>query len=101
MNETTQPAQPTFLDKHLIDGWRAWWKMYSIWFFAALGMLPEIYNLAISSGFITAEEAPKFISRIISGVAFFGAVSRLLKQKTVEQAAAIAQEKRADTEQAS
>lgn len=82
----TEP-NASFLDKHLIDGWRAAWKMYSIWFFAIIALTPDLYNLAITMGVFTADEAPKALARIINGIGFLGAVSRLVKQKAVELAA--------------
>lgn len=72
----------------LIDGWHKFYKMYSIWFYTILGLAPDIYNQAVSSGVIDSTDAPQLLVRIINGIAFAGAVSRLIKQKTLEEKAA-------------
>lgn len=82
------------LDKYLVDGWRAAWKMYSIWFYALLALTPDLYNLAISMEVFAGDEAPKTLARIINTIGFLGAVFRLVKQKTVEIAAQQATEQR-------
>ena len=68
----------------LIDNWHNFYKMYSIWFYTILGLAPDIYNQAISSGLLTSDSAPPLLTRIINGIAFAGAVSRLIKQKKLE-----------------
>lgn len=77
----------------LIDTAHKWYTMYSIWFFAALGVMPDVYNLAVQFNLVQGDSAPAQLSRIINLVAFFGAVSRLLKQKklSMEQEAIIVQ----------
>jgi hypothetical protein len=67
----------------LIDGWKKFYSMYSIWFFAALGSLPDLFNLAIQNGLITSASAPELLTRAINLVAFVGAASRLVKQKAL------------------
>jgi hypothetical protein len=65
----------------LTDDWRHFYKMYSVWFFAAIGAAPDLYNLALSTGFLTGASAPAALDQIIKGIAFVGAASRVLKQK--------------------
>lgn len=67
-----------------IDNAKLWYKMYSVWFMALLGMLPDIFNLAITSGLFSAENAPEKLSYLMKVVAFLGIVSRLIKQKVAE-----------------
>jgi len=67
-----------------IDGAQHFYKMYSMWAFLLLGSLPELYNLAIQTGLLTADEAPAALSKIIALVSFAGAASRLIKQKQLE-----------------
>lgn len=67
----------------LIAEARKWYTMYSIWFFAALGCLPDLFNLAIQNGLITSASAPVLLTRVINLVAFVGAASRLVKQKAL------------------
>jgi hypothetical protein len=85
------------LDKHLVDEWRAAWKMYSLWFFATLALIPDLYNLALSSGLLEGTSAPVLVTRAINAVAFLGAASRLIKQKAVIMAAEDAAAKPTDT----
>lgn len=68
----------------LVDEAKQWYAMYSIWAFALLGVAPELFNLAVEFGMISGEQAPVILARIIQTVAFFGAASRLIKQKAIE-----------------
>lgn len=82
----------------LIDEWRKWYKMYSVWAFIILGASPELYNLAIQFNIISGESAPAFLARIINLIAFFGAAGRMLKQKAVELEAERLAKERAEAE---
>lgn len=68
----------------LIDEWKKWYTMYSIWAFALVGIAPDIYNLAVQYNLVNSAEAPVELARIINIIAFLGALSRLLKQKKLE-----------------
>lgn len=65
----------------LIAEWRKFYSMYSIWFYAALGTAPDLYNLAVSTGMLDGASAPVILTRIINTIAFVGAASRLIQQK--------------------
>lgn len=72
----------------LIDDAKKFYKLYSIWFFALLGLAPDLYNLAVSYHMLDGATAPALLSRIINVVAFVGAAARLVQQKvTTEEAA--------------
>lgn len=68
----------------LITNWNKAYKLYSIWFFAVLGLAPDIFNLAVQMGVIDSTSAPAILTRLINTVAFLGAVTRLVKQKQLE-----------------
>ena len=68
----------------LVDEWRKWYAMYSIWAFVLLGALPDIYNLAVQFNLLTGDNAPALLARTINTVAFLGAVSRMVKQKKLD-----------------
>lgn len=70
----------------LVNEWRQFYSMYSVWFFAVIGGAPDLYNLALSSGLLTGSTAPPELARIINVIAFLGAASRLVKQKKLEAA---------------
>lgn len=86
-------ALESFMKIQFIDTAHKWYTMYSIWFFAALGVMPEVYNLALQFNILEGDAAPAQLSRLINLVAFFGALSRLVKQKklSMEQEAIIVQ----------
>jgi len=69
----------------LIENWNQWYKMISMYAIIVLGLLPDIWNLAISFGLLEAAAAPKQLAYTINLVAFIGAVGRLVKQKALEQ----------------
>lgn len=68
----------------LIDEWKSALTMYSMWFFAAVGIAPDLYNLAIQYGLLTGDAAPAKLAYIINVIAFTGAASRLIKQQKLE-----------------
>lgn len=68
-----------------VDEIRVWYRMYSVWFFAILGLLPDLYNLAVQSNLLTGEAAPVVLARAMNFIAFLGAASRLVQQKVVAQ----------------
>lgn len=70
----------------LVQEWRQFYSMYSVWFFAAVGSAPDLYNLALSSGLLTGATAPPELARLINVISFIGAASRLVKQKKLETA---------------
>lgn len=70
----------------LVDGWKQFYKMYSMWGYAILGASPDLYNLAVSSNLISGADAPALLVRIINLIAFFGAASRIVKQKKLDNA---------------
>jgi hypothetical protein len=73
------------LDDYLVDGWRRAYRMYSAWFFVVLMALPDLYNAAIASNVITADQVPQFFARIVNGIAFMGLASRVVRQKKLEK----------------
>lgn len=72
----------------LVDEAKQFYKLYSIWFFAILGLMPDLYNLAVANQLVDGGSAPAFLARIINVVAFTGAAMRLVKQKVVAEQAA-------------
>lgn len=71
----------------MVEDAKKFYKMYSIWFFALLGLTPDLYNLAISNGLIQADHAPAMLARIVNVIAFVGAASRLVQQKVATEQA--------------
>lgn len=79
----------------LVTEWRKFYTMYSVWFFAIVGAAPDLYNLALQSGLLTGASAPPQLAHLIALISFFGAASRLVKQKrldTLRQSASDAQD---------
>jgi hypothetical protein len=72
----------------LIDEWRKFYTMYSIWAFVIIGLAPDIYNLAVQFHMVSGDNAPAALARVINMIAFTGAVLRLVKQKKLELDAA-------------
>lgn len=67
-----------------IDNWQKFYRMYSFWFFVFLGAAPDLYTLATSMGVLEGQDVPAFLTRIINTLAFLGAASRLIQQKSVQ-----------------
>lgn len=68
----------------LIDDWKKAYKLYSLWFFAIIGLVPDLFNLAVQYEIVSSTSAPAILSHAIKLIAFFGAASRLVKQKETE-----------------
>lgn len=81
----------------LIDEAKQFYKLYSVWFFAFIAVIPDLFNLAIAHGILTGEDAPAQLSYTIKLIAFLGAAARLVKQTALaKQAAAEAEDKAAE-----
>lgn len=65
----------------LIENWQQFYRLYSIWFFAFIAILPDVFNLAVSYGLLESENAPESLSYSLKVVAFLGALARLIKQQ--------------------
>lgn len=83
---------PWYSPKHLLKvldwmglelaaGAKHFYKSVSFWFFTVVGALPDIYNMAISSHYITADKIPDNVTNIINMIAFFGAAVHIIHQK--------------------
>lgn len=71
----------------LIGDWKQAWKFYSVWIYVLLGMLPDIFDLAVKMEVFSGEGAPEALNYIIKLVAFIGVVVRLVKQGVAAQVA--------------
>jgi hypothetical protein len=63
-----------------VENWKESYKWLSMYAFVIIGLLPDIFNLAITTGVLEAESAPATLNYTIKVVAFLGAVGRLVKQ---------------------
>lgn len=86
------PPLPWYSPKHLLKilDWMGlelaetavhFYKSVSFWFFTVVGALPDIYNMAVSSHYITADKIPANVTNIVNMIAFFGAAMHIVAQK--------------------
>ena len=68
----------------LIANWKKAYAMYSMWAFALLGLAPQLFDLAVQFNLLDSETTPALLAKLINIVAFVGAASRIVQQKTVE-----------------
>jgi hypothetical protein len=68
----------------LIENWKTFYKMYSMWAFVILGLTPDLYNLAVQYHMVDGSSAPAALAGMINTLAFAGAALRLVKQKKLE-----------------
>lgn len=78
-----------FFNKYLVDDWKRAWKWFSMWAFIIVAFSPEIYELAVKFGIVSAGHLPAVFERLVQWVGFFGAVSRLVDQKAVAERLAL------------
>lgn len=66
----------------LIDNWKKFYKMWSVWVFIIISIAPELHNGLASMGWLEqSNQTFLWVVRILAGVGIF---SRLIKQKTLE-----------------
>ncbi len=68
------------LKNRLVEDAAKWYKMYSIWVFAFIAVLPDIWNLVVESGLLQDTEVGQKLNATIKLVSLLGAVMRLVKQ---------------------
>lgn len=66
--------------KHIIGDWRQGLKFYSVWIFALIALLPDIYSAIVAMGLLEAEDATSTVRNVSRGLAAAGIISRFLKQ---------------------
>lgn len=62
----------------LIPEWKRAWRFYSVWAFAVIVALPELYNAAATLGLFDA--APATLLWSMRGLALAGIVARFVDQ---------------------
>jgi len=70
-----------------ITEWNKFYKLYSVWFFAIIAILPEIHALALEYSIMNGDAIDGNLNNAIKTLAFLGAASRLIKQKVEERKA--------------
>ena len=68
----------------LIENWRQAWKFYSVWAFAVIAALPDLYNALAAFG--AFEDMPDAASWTVRGAAILGIVVRFVSQQKPEGA---------------
>lgn len=66
----------------LIKEWKKCYKMWSVWVFILIAASPEIYQGFVSLGLL--KDIPNFIDYSIRILAGIGIVTRVIKQKGLE-----------------
>lgn len=63
----------------LIENWKQFWKIGSIYMFAFIAVLPDIWNLIIASDLMTDAVVGEKLNLTIKVVSLVGAIVRLTK----------------------
>lgn len=63
----------------LIQNWRKGWKFYSVWAYALILALPELYSQLMYSGVIDMYDPPPYVN-VLRVIAFVGLVLRFVDQ---------------------
>jgi hypothetical protein len=63
-----------------VDDLGKWWKLWSLYFFAAIGVLPDAYNAVSAMGWV--DQVPHGIIWPIRALCAGGIIARLVKQRT-------------------
>lgn len=62
----------------LINNWKKFYKLWSVWIFALIAVSPEIYNQLMAMGLLN--DVHISISYLVKFLAIVGITSRLVKQ---------------------
>lgn len=73
------------LDMILIGNWKGAWKLASMWVFLLIAISPELFGIAVQSGFLESDEIPALFARLINLLGLIGMISRVVKQRATEQ----------------
>ena len=73
------------LDKILIGDWKSAWKLASMWVFLLIAISPELFQIAVQSGFLESGEVPELFARLINLMGLIGMLSRVIKQRATEK----------------
>ena len=65
----------------LVEDWRKWWQMHSLYVFVFIGALPDIWNLVVESGLLDDTAIGQHLNVTIKVCALVGAVARLIKTR--------------------
>lgn len=75
----------------LVDNWRKWYTMHSVWIFAIMGCSGDIYNMAVLSGLLSGTDGnfqlPTVFVKVLNLVGFVGGVIRVVKQSKLHAVA--------------
>ena len=70
-----------FVDEVCIPEWRKFWKVGTFYVFLAIGALPDLWNMMVYGGVISAEDIPKDFSWLVKGMAIVGTLVRFWNQQ--------------------
>lgn len=68
----------------LVSNWRQAFRMYSVWVFAILGSMGDIYNALQTAGLLDGAPLPEVFLRSLNLVAVVGVIVRLVRQRALE-----------------
>lgn len=77
----------------IVDDWRSFWKMHSLYVFVFIGAIPDLWNLVVASGLLNELPVGERLDLLIKWGALMGAMARMLKIRVEQQQAAQAAEK--------
>ena len=72
----------------IVDDWRSFWKMHSLYVFVFIGAIPDLWNLLIASGLLHELPIGERLDSLVKWAALAGAAVRLLKVRLNQQLAA-------------
>ena len=65
--------------RKIIADWRQGWKYYSVWLYAVIAALPDLYNALVASG--AWDEVPDQFAWTVRIAAILGIVVRFVNQQ--------------------
>ncbi len=77
----------------IVDDWRSFWKMHSLYVFVFIGAIPDLWNLVVASGLLNELPVGERLDLLIKWGALLGAMARMLKIRVEQQQGAQAAEK--------
>lgn len=69
----------------IVDDWRSFWKMHSLYVFVFIGAIPDLWNLVVASGLLNELPVGERLDLLIKWGALLGAMARMLKIRVEQQ----------------
>lgn len=66
--------------RKLIENWKQGWKFYSVWLFAIVAAMPDLYMAVVAMGWLDSPGVPAQLVWTLRGLGVVGVFARFISQ---------------------